>query len=37
MNYGGLFDEPAKQKRINELGKLMKEENFWNDKRKSEK
>ena len=36
MNYGGLFDEPAKQKRINELETVMKEDNFWNDKRKSE-
>ena len=36
MNYGGLFDEPTKQKRINELEQIMKEDNFWSDKRKSE-
>jgi len=36
MIYGGLFDKEAKEKRINELELLMKENNFWNDKRKSE-
>lgn len=36
MIYGGLFDADLKQKRINELDKIMKEDNFWNDKRKSE-
>lgn len=36
MIYGGLFDSDSKQKRLNELDKIMKEDNFWNDKRKSE-
>ena len=36
MNYGGRFDEPTKQNRINDLETVMKEDNFWNDKRKSE-
>ena len=37
MNYGGYFDPENKQKRIQELEKEMKEENFWNDKKRSEK
>lgn len=36
MICGGLFDSDSKQKRLNELDKIMKEDNFWNDKRKSE-
>ncbi|MCI9110833.1 MAG: peptide chain release factor 2 [Bacilli bacterium] len=36
MIYGGLFDSFSKQKRLDELDKIMKEDNFWNDKRKSE-
>jgi len=36
MIYGGLFDSDSKQKRIDELEKIMKEDNFWGDKRKSE-
>ena len=36
MIYGGLFDSNSKQKRMDELDKIMKEDNFWNDKRKSE-
>ena len=36
MIYGGLFDSESKQKRVDELETIMKEDNFWNDKRKSE-
>jgi len=36
MIYGGLFDANSKQKRVDELETIMKEDNFWNDKRKSE-
>ena len=37
MTYGGLFDPDGKTQRITTLEKIMKEDNFWNDKRKSEK
>lgn len=37
MNYGGLFDWDTKSKRINELEIKMKDPDFWNDKRESEK
>ncbi len=36
MIYGGLFDSESKQKRLDELDRVMKEDNFWDDKRKSE-
>ncbi len=36
MIYGGLFDSESKQKRIDELEVIMKDDNFWNDKKKSE-
>ncbi|MCI9084299.1 MAG: peptide chain release factor 2 [Bacilli bacterium] len=36
MIYGGLFDPTEKQKRIATLESIMKEDNFWNDKKKSE-
>ena len=36
MIYGGHFDPDSKQKKILELEKVMKEDNFWDDKRKSE-
>ena len=32
---GGLFDVSSKQNRINDLEKLMQEDNFWNDVDKS--
>ena len=35
-NFGGYFDPEDKQKRIIELEELMKNPNFWDDKRKSE-
>ncbi len=37
MIYGGLFDPLSMQKEIDKLDALMKEENFWDDKRSSEK
>ena len=36
MIYGGHFDPEKKQKRIDELDGLMKEANFWDDRKKSE-
>ncbi len=36
MIYGGLFDPEIKQKRLEELDKIMKQDNFWSDKKKSE-
>ncbi len=36
MIYGGLFDTNENQKRLKELDAQMQDENFWNDKRKSE-
>lgn len=36
MIYGGLFDWTSKEERIAELESIMKEDNFWNDKKKSE-
>ena len=30
MSYGGLFDTENKEKRIDELEKLMNQPNFWN-------
>ena len=37
MIYGGHFDVPAKEKKINSLDLKMKEDNFWDDRRESEK
>lgn len=37
INYGGHFDSETKEKRIQELEKIMLEPNFWNDKKNSEK
>ena len=37
QNYGGLFDSESKEKRIIELETEMKDANFWNDKKNSEK
>ncbi len=36
MIYGGLFDTNENQNHLKELDEQMKDENFWNDKRKSE-
>ncbi len=36
MNYGGYFDPNSKLKRIKELENIMQEENFWNDRNRSE-
>ena len=33
--YGGLFDPDQVKKKIEELEKLTKEPNFWNDRNKS--
>jgi peptide chain release factor 2 len=37
MIFGGHFDPEKKQKRLAELDKIMKEANFWDDRRTSEK
>ncbi len=36
MIYGGHFDPEGKQKKLDELDKLMKEPSFWDDRRKAE-
>lgn len=36
MIYGGHFDAEGKEKRISKLDEIMKEENFWNDRKTSE-
>ena len=35
MIYGGLFDAPKKEKQIKKLDEIMKDDNFWNDRKKS--
>ena len=35
-SFGGYFDPNSKQEEINALEELMKQPNFWDDKRKSE-
>ena len=37
MKYGGHFDAEAKQAKLNELDLQMKQPNFWDDRKKSEK
>lgn len=37
MIYGGYFDYPSKEKRIDEINKQMLETNFWDNKREAEK
>jgi len=37
MNYGGLFEPESSEKRIKELETKMLENNFWDDKKTSEK
>ena len=37
MNYGGYFDSESKLNRIHELEEIMQEEDFWSNKRKSER
>ncbi len=36
MIYGGHFDPENKQKKLEKLDKVMKEDNFWTDRRKAE-
>ena len=37
MIYGGYFDYPTKEQKINELNNEMLSENFWNNKKEAEK
>ena len=37
MIYGGHFDPEKKQDKINELDILVKNPNFWDDRRNAEK